>query len=111
MAAVATKGNARDQNGPDLNDLDQPGARLRQNILRRVRVDVVTVCSWAALMAAAAIIFWLTRGTQYHPLAQAILLASICSLVLLSIFELAWAVINAVFFPERSETTERAERQ
>jgi hypothetical protein len=43
------------------------------------------------------VVFWSTRGGQYHQLALGLLLASIALLVLLSLVESVWQVLEATF--------------
>jgi hypothetical protein len=69
-------------------------------------LDPQTIWSWAALIAAALIIFWVTRGAQYHQLALRILFSSIALIVALLLFEALWRLLEAVFDTERSDATD-----
>jgi hypothetical protein len=51
------------------------------------------VWSWAALIAAAAIIFGATRGTQFAQLGIGLLTAAIALLVAVAIFEAIWQIV------------------
>jgi RsiW-degrading membrane proteinase PrsW (M82 family) len=84
--------------------------RPKENIIRRVKIDPSTVWSWA-LIAAALIAFWATRGTEYHQLALGILLSSVTLLVLLSLVELVWQALEAMFGSGQSDATDRPERR
>ena len=74
---------------------------------RTMEIDPATIWSWAALVAASLIVFWTTRGNRYHQLALGILLSSITLLILLSLVELVWRVLETVF---GSGTTDRTRR-
>jgi uncharacterized membrane protein len=83
--------------------------RPKENIIRRVKIDPSTVWSWAALIAAALIAFWATRRTEYHQLALGILLSSVTLLLLLSLVELVWQALEAMFGSGQSDATDRPE--
>ena len=82
-----------------------------ENIFRRAKVDPSTAWSWAALIAAALITFWATRGTEYHQLALGILLSSVALLILLSMVEVVWRALEATFGSGQSDATDRPERR
>ena len=92
-----------------MKQLEHAGTRRKENIFRRLRIDPPTVWSWAALIAAALIAFWATRGIEYHQLALGILLSSVTLLVLLSLVELVWQALEAIFGSRQSDTTDRPE--
>lgn len=48
------------------------------------------VWSWAALIAAAAIVFAASRGTQFAQLGIALLTAAVALLVVMALFEVIW---------------------
>jgi hypothetical protein len=52
--------------------------------------NMSVVWSWAALMAAAAIVFGVTRGTPFAQLGIGLLTAAIALLVGMAVFELIW---------------------
>ena len=83
----------------------------KHSLFRRLGFDPQTIWSCAALIATVLIMFWMTRGTQYHQLALGMLLSSITLLVALSLFEALWWVLEAVFDSERPDTTDRTERR
>ena len=82
-----------------------------ERIFRRAKIDPSTAWSWAALIAAALIAFWATRGTEYHQLALGIVLSSVTLLVLLSLVELVWQALEAMFGSGQSDATDRPERR
>lgn len=75
-------------------------AQRKHGLFRNLRLDLQTIWSWAALIAAALIIFWMTRGAQYHQFALGILLSSMTLLVALSLFEVLWRLLEAIFDTE-----------
>jgi uncharacterized membrane protein len=92
-----------------LKNLEHAMAQLGKRIFRRVTIDPSSVWSWTALIAAALITFWATRGTQYHQLALGILLSSVALLVLLSLVELVWQAFEAMFGSGQSDSADRRE--
>ena len=103
----------RDANGeasPDPKKNEQRSARHRQ-LFRGMSIDRATIWFWTTLIAAALVAFWATRGTPFHPLALAILLSSLSLLIALSIFELVWAALKAVFDPESPEAADRRKKR
>lgn len=74
-------------------------------------VDLLVAWSWAAFIAAALAVFWVMRGSQYHQLALGLLLSSITLLILLSLVELAWQVLEATFGFGHSDSTDGGERR
>jgi hypothetical protein len=52
--------------------------------------NMSVVWSWAALIAAAAIIFAVSRGTGFYQLGIGLLIASLALLVAMGVFELIW---------------------
>jgi uncharacterized membrane protein len=76
-----------------------------------VKIDPSTVWSWAALIVASLIAFWVTRGTEYYQLAFGILLSSVTLLILLSLVELVWQALEAIFGSGQSDATNRPERR
>ena len=83
----------------------------KENILRSVKIDPSTAWSWAGLIAATLIVFWATRGTEYHQLALGILLSAVTLLILLSLVEVVWQALEATFGSGQSDATNRAERR
>lgn len=75
-------------------------AQRKHSLFRSLGLDPQTIWSWAALIAAALIIFWVTRGAQYHQLALGILLSSMTLLVALFLFEVLWRLLEAIFDTE-----------
>jgi hypothetical protein len=75
-------------------------AQRKHGLFRNLRLDPQTIWSWAALIAAALIIFWMTRGAQYHQFALGILLSSMILLVALLLFEVLWRLLEAIFDTE-----------
>ena len=63
-----------------------PGQRLSTLI----RNNSGTILSWACLIIASLIAFWLTDGTQYHQLAAGILMSSLTLFILIALFESLW---------------------
>jgi hypothetical protein len=59
-------------------------------MLRLLKDNSTRLYGWAAAICAAAIIFWISRGTPYHQLAIGILASAITLFVLMSIVEGAW---------------------
>jgi hypothetical protein len=53
-------------------------------------------------------IFWTTRGSQFHQFALGLLLSSITLLILLSLVELLWQVLEPMFGSEHSDPTDRS---
>lgn len=56
-----------------------------------------TIWSWAALIAAAIIIFVLSIGTGYQPLGISLLLSAVTLLVAMAIFEVIWQFAARLF--------------
>lgn len=88
---------------PNLKNLEHANEPHKRSVFRGVRVEPSTAWSWAALIAAALVAFWLTRGTSYHRLALGVLLSSVTLLILLSVFELLWQALAVIF---DSDTTD-----
>jgi hypothetical protein len=76
-----------------------------------VNVDPPAAWLWAASIAAALVAFWATRETQYHELALGLLLSSITLLILLSLVELAWQVLDATFGSGHPDSTDGGDRR
>jgi hypothetical protein len=76
-----------------------------------VSIDPLTAWSWAAFIAAALVVFWATRGSQYHQLALGLLLSSITLLILLSLVELVWQVLEAMLGSKHADPTDREGRR
>ena len=55
-----------------------------------IRVYSHALASWACLIIAALVAFWLTEATQYHQLAAGILMSSSTLFILLALFECLW---------------------
>ncbi len=53
------------------------------------------IALWAAIVLASAIFFALTLGTDLHPLANGLLIASIALLITTSVFEIVWQAVTA----------------
>ena len=51
------------------------------------------VWSWTGLIAVAAIVFAVSRGTGYHQLGVGLLAASLALLVAMALFEVIWQLI------------------
>ncbi len=100
--------DANSEASPDPKKNEQRSARHRQ-FFRGTSIDRATLWFWTTLIAAALVAFWATRGTQFHPLALAILLSSLSLLIALSIFELVWAALKAVFDAESPGAVDRRE--
>ena len=74
-------------------------------------VDPLAAWLWAAFIAAALVAFWATRQTQYHQLALGLLLSSITLLILLSLVELAWQLLEATFGSGHPDSTDGGDRR
>ena len=83
----------------------------KENVFRGVRIVPSTVWSWAGLIAAALIAFWVTRGNKYHQFALGILVSSVSLLVLLSFVELVWQALEAMLGSRQSDVTDRSKRR
>jgi hypothetical protein len=55
-----------------------------------IRINSHALASWACLIIAALVAFWLTEATQYHQLAAGILMSSSTLFILLALFECLW---------------------
>jgi len=66
---------------------------------------------WLALIAASLALFWTTRASQYHQLAQGSLLSSIALLILLLLVEPVWQVLEAIVGSEHPHPADRTERR
>jgi divalent metal cation (Fe/Co/Zn/Cd) transporter len=55
-----------------------------------LKSNVSTVCSWAALIAVAVIVFGASRGTALGQLGVGLLTAAIALFVVIVLFELIW---------------------
>jgi hypothetical protein len=94
-----------------LKHVEHAETRRGENIFRRAKIDPSMAWSWAALIAAALIAFWATRGTDYHQLALGILLSSVALLILLSLVEVVWRALEATFGSGQSDATDLPERR
>jgi uncharacterized membrane protein len=94
-----------------LKHFEHVGTQRGQNIFRTAKIDPSTAWLWATLIAAALIAFWATRGTEYHQLALGILLSSVALLILLSLVEVIWRALEAMFGSGQSDATDRPERR
>ena len=92
-----------------MKHVEHAGSQRRESLFRRGSIDLLTAWSWAAFIAATLAVFWATRGSQYHRLALGLLLSSITLLILLSLVELVWQVLEAMFGPEHPDSTDREE--
>jgi hypothetical protein len=54
------------------------------------RDNTSIVWSWAALIAVAAVVFGVSRGTQFGQLGIGLLTAAIALLVTMAVFEIIW---------------------
>ncbi len=54
------------------------------------KTNVSTVCSWAALIAVAAIVFGASRGTALAQFGIGLLTAMIALFIVIGLFELLW---------------------
>jgi hypothetical protein len=69
------------------------------------------IWSWAGLIAATAIIFGVTRGTQFAQLGIGLLTAAITLLVAVAVFEAIWQFAASWSGPSNDKaTSERAPR-
>lgn len=59
-------------------------------MLRLLKDNSTRLCGWAAAITAASIMFWISRGTQYHQLAIGLLASSVSLFVSMSLVEGAW---------------------
>jgi hypothetical protein len=66
--------------------------KLRKGILmtRWLKNNASIVWSWAALIAAAAIVLAVSRGTQFAQLGIGLLTAALALLVAMGVFEVVW---------------------
>jgi uncharacterized membrane protein len=94
-----------------LKHVEHAETQRGESIVRSAKIDPSTAWSWAALIAAALIAFWTTRGTEYHQLALGILLSSVALLILLSLVEVVWRALEATFGSGQSDATDRPERR
>ena len=75
-----------------VNDPTSPVATSRR------RHEIVKSLSlWAAAIAAAALGFWLTKGTSYHQLAIALLTVLVTLAVALALLEGLWRLLAYAF--------------
>jgi hypothetical protein len=51
---------------------------------------------WAATIAVALILFFVTEGSSYHQLVMGLLASAIALCVALSLFEAAWQAVTAM---------------
>jgi hypothetical protein len=58
-----------------------------------LKTNASLIWSWAGLIAAAAIIFGVTRGTQFAELGIALLTSAITLLVAVAVFEAIWQFV------------------
>jgi hypothetical protein len=77
-------------------------------MLQLIRENASALRASAAGIGAALIMFWISRGTEYHPLAIGILASSVSLLVAMSLFESAWLAIAALL---ETKTPERRHRR
>lgn len=90
-----------------MKKFERGAAQHGPHVLRKLQMDPSALWSWAALIAAALIAFWLTRATEYHQLALGILLSSVTLLILLSLVELVWQVMWVIFGSDQADSTNR----
>ncbi len=55
-----------------------------------IKANYPTIGWWAALIAGAFILYWVTRSTSYHPLAIGILASSVSLAAAMLLFEAVW---------------------
>jgi hypothetical protein len=66
----------------------------RRMMWRWLSVNLATIVIWAGLIVAAAIAFWISKGTSYHQLTVGILLSSIALPVALLVVDLIFIVLT-----------------
>lgn len=64
-------------------------------MLRLIRKNTSALRAWVAVISAALIMFWISRGTEYHQLAIGLLASSVSLFAAMSLFEFVWLAIAA----------------
>ena len=68
------------------------------------------VASFAVMIGGAAVLLWVSRGTQFHQLAIGMMMSSIALTLAFGLFELCWQVgshVMTLFDPEEKELSVR----
>ena len=69
---------------------ETPLQKERAHMQQWIKENYPTIGWWTALIAGALILYWVTRGTSYHPLAIGILASSVTLAAAMLLFEAVW---------------------